>query len=92
MVISKDLAGPLGLFVNFSALQEYGVDKVFLLENENIDSSQRNVVFLVHAEKPSRVKSTAGMYVQSPSFPIILRSLSLVWYAFACGRLSTGTS
>lgn len=65
LVISKDLTGPLGLFVKFSVLQEYGVDKVFLLENENVDSSQRNVVFLVHAEKPRHVQSTAGMYVLS---------------------------
>jgi hypothetical protein len=55
------LAGPLGLFVKFSVLQEHGVDKVFLLENENVDSSQRNVVFLVYAENPNHVQATAGM-------------------------------
>lgn len=63
LVISKDLAGPVGLFVKFSVLQEYGVDKVFLLENANVDSSQRNVVFLVHAEKARQVQTTAGTYV-----------------------------
>lgn len=60
MVISRDLAGPVGLFVKFSVLQEYGVDKVFLLENANVDSSQRNVVFLIHAEKVNQVSATAG--------------------------------
>ncbi|KAI1936989.1 Vacuolar protein-sorting-associated protein 33 [Ophidiomyces ophidiicola] len=60
LVISKELAGPLGLFVKFSALQEYGVDRVFLLENENVDSSQRNIVFLVHAEKPKHVSTVAA--------------------------------
>ena len=40
---------------------------MFVLENENVDSSQRNVVFLVHAEKPKHVQSTAGMYVLSVS-------------------------
>ncbi|KAM5463331.1 Vacuolar protein-sorting-associated protein 33 [Microsporum audouinii] len=59
LVVSKDLAGPVGLFVKFSVLQEYGVDRVFLLENENVDSSQRNVVFLIHAEKPNHVQSAA---------------------------------
>ncbi|KAF3484040.1 vacuolar protein sorting-associated protein 33A [Arthroderma uncinatum] len=59
LVVSKDLAGPVGLFVKFSVLQEHGVDRVFLLENENVDSSQRNVVFLIHAEKPSHVQSAA---------------------------------
>lgn len=61
MVISQDLAGPVGLFVKFSLLQEYGVDRVFLLENANVDSSQRNVIFLVHAEKARHVRTVAGM-------------------------------
>ncbi|EGD90059.1 hypothetical protein H112_02533 [Trichophyton rubrum D6] len=59
LVVSKDLAGPVGLFVKFSVLQEYGVDRVFLLENRNVDSSQRNVIFLIHAEKPNHVQSAA---------------------------------
>lgn len=41
-------------------LQDYGVDRVFLLENGNLDSSQRNVVFLVHAEKVNQVAQVAG--------------------------------
>jgi hypothetical protein len=51
----------VGLFVKFSVLQEYGVDRVFLLENANIDSSQRNVVFLVRGEKARHVRTVAGM-------------------------------
>jgi hypothetical protein len=61
LVISQELAGPVGLFVKFSVLQEYGVDRVFLLENANIDSSQRNVVFLVRGEKAHHVRIVAGM-------------------------------
>ena len=61
MVIEKALAGPVGLFVKFSTLQEYGVDKVFFLENDNVDSSQRNVVFLVRAEDVSHPIAVAGM-------------------------------
>lgn len=60
LVISQELAGPVGLFVKFSVLQEYGVDRVFLLENANIDSSQRNVVFLVRGEKAQHVRTVAG--------------------------------
>lgn len=60
LVISQELAGPVGLFVKFSVLQEYGVDRVFLLENANIDSSQRNVVFLVRGEKARHVRTVAG--------------------------------
>ncbi|KAJ5129787.1 uncharacterized protein N7515_005826 [Penicillium bovifimosum] len=59
LVISQELAGPVGLFVKFSVLQEYGVDRVFLLENANIDSSQRNVVFLVRGEKARHVRTVA---------------------------------
>lgn len=63
LVISKDLAGPVGLFVKFSVLQDYGVDRVFLLENGNLDSLQRNVVFLVHAEKVNQVAAVAGEFI-----------------------------
>ncbi|OOQ90116.1 vacuolar sorting protein [Penicillium brasilianum] len=59
LVISQELAGPVGLFVKFSELQQYGVDRVFLLENANIDSSQRNIVFLVRGEKASHVRTVA---------------------------------
>jgi len=60
-VISQGLAGPVGLFVKFSQLQEYGVDRAFLLENGNVDSSQRNVIFLAYAEKIRQVRAVAGM-------------------------------
>ncbi|KAL2358173.1 vacuolar protein sorting-associated protein-like protein 33A [Cryomyces antarcticus] len=60
LVIEKALAGPVGLFVKFSTLQEYGVDRVFFLENDNVDSSQRNVVFLSRAEKAKQAQSIAG--------------------------------
>jgi hypothetical protein len=75
LVIGKALAGSVGLFVKFSTLQEYGVDRVFLLENGNVDSSQRNVVFVVNAEKAFDVLATAGMvaiipYVLSMISPI----------------------
>jgi vacuolar protein sorting-associated protein 33A len=61
-VIGRGLTGPIGLIVKFSTLQEYGVDKVFVLENGNTDSSQRNIVYLVHGEKAVHVQAVAGMY------------------------------
>jgi vacuolar protein sorting-associated protein 33A len=61
LVIEKSLAGPLGLFVKFSTLQEYGVDRVFFLENDNVDSSQKNVFFLARGEKAKVVSAVAGM-------------------------------
>lgn len=88
-MISKDLAGPVGLFVKFSVLQEYGVDRVFLLENGNTDSSQKNIVFLVHAEKPAQVQSTAGMinlrhthlsFYISSYLPLLICKLTLVCF------------
>jgi hypothetical protein len=48
------------LLVKFSTLQEYGVDKPFFLENDNVDASQRNVVFLVRGEKAKTVMRVAG--------------------------------
>lgn len=50
----------MGLVVKFSVLQEYGVDRVFLLETGNVDSSQKNVIFIARAEKPEQIKLTTG--------------------------------
>jgi hypothetical protein len=60
VVLSKDLTGPLGLFVSFATLKDYGVEKVFELENGNTDSSQRNIIYIVHGEKASSVQVVAG--------------------------------
>ncbi|TVY44811.1 Vacuolar protein sorting-associated protein [Lachnellula occidentalis] len=59
LVIETALAGPIGLFVKFSTLQDYGVDKVFLLENGNADVSQRNVVFIARGECAKHAQSIA---------------------------------
>ncbi|GAB7331354.1 hypothetical protein MBLNU13_g02786t1 [Cladosporium sp. NU13] len=59
LVIERALAGTIGLFVKFSTLQEYGVDKVFFLENHNVDASQRNVVFLVRGENAKKTRTVA---------------------------------
>ena len=61
-MIEKSLAGPIGIFVKFSTLQEYGVDKVFFLENGNADVSQRNVVFMARGESPKLAQSIAGTF------------------------------
>ena len=61
LVIERALAGPIGLFVKFSTLQEYGVDKVFFLQNNNVDGTQKNVIFLVRADNTSQTKAVAGM-------------------------------
>lgn len=63
LVIEKSLAGPIGIFVKFSTLQDYGVDKVFFLENDNVDASQKNVIFLARGEKANQPIAVAGMYV-----------------------------
>ena len=69
-MLEKALAGPLNLLVKFSTLQEYGVDKPFFLENDNVDSSQRNVVFLVRGEKAKTIMAVASMslFFQNPLF------------------------
>lgn len=54
----------MGVFVKFSTLQEYGVDKVFFLENDNVDASQRNVIFLARGEKATQPIAIAGKFVQ----------------------------
>ncbi|KAI2633711.1 vacuolar protein sorting 33A-like protein [Hypomontagnella submonticulosa] len=50
LIIERSLAGPVGVIVKVSTLQDYGVDKFFILENGNADTSQRNVVFMARGE------------------------------------------
>jgi len=77
LVLEKTLAGPLNLLVKFSTLQEYGVDKPFFLENGNVDTSQRNIVFLVRGDKAKTVITVAGMLcVFTRSIP---RLLVILW-------------
>ena len=80
MVIEQALAGPTGLFVKFSTLQQYGVDKVFFLENDNADASQRNVVFLSRGENAEKALAIAGKYEARSSRGSSL--LVIVYYAF----------
>ena len=61
-MIEKSLADVIGIFVKFSTLQEHGVDKLFLLENNNVDSSQKNVVFLARGEKALKPIAIAGRH------------------------------
>lgn len=67
LVIEKSLAGPIGLIVKVSTLQDYGVDKFFFLENKNADTSQRNVVFVARGECARHAQSIAGQPPSSPS-------------------------
>lgn len=62
LVIEKSLAGPIGLFVKFTTLQDYGVDKLFFLENGNADTSQRNVVFIARGECGKQAPLVACMW------------------------------
>ena len=59
-MIDQSLAGPTSHFVKFSTLQQYGVDKVFFLEKNNLDASQKNVVFLTRGENADRPLAIAG--------------------------------
>lgn len=77
LVIEKGLAGPIGLFVKFSTLQDYGVDKVFFLENNNADVSQRNVVFIARGESAKHAQSIAGMSIHISSYHMPSRTFRI---------------
>ncbi|KIW92043.1 uncharacterized protein Z519_07025 [Cladophialophora bantiana CBS 173.52] len=79
LVIGRDLTGILSLFVQFPILKEYGVDKVFELENGNTDSSQRNVVYLVHGEKASLVQSVADQIKKLQRNGSVEHEISVCW-------------
>ena len=59
-MIEKSLAGPLGVVVKASTLRDYGVENFFFLENENADTSQRNVVFVARGECGRHATAIAG--------------------------------
>lgn len=67
-MIEKALTGPVGILVKFSTLQEHGVDKVFILENDNVDASQKNVIFLARGEKATAAIAIAGKHLISLVF------------------------
>ncbi|KAJ9157346.1 Vacuolar protein sorting-associated protein 33A [Pleurostoma richardsiae] len=50
LVIEQSLAGPIGTIVKVSTLQDYGVDKFYFLESNNVGTNQRNVVFIARGE------------------------------------------
>lgn len=64
MVLDRSLVGPIGTVVKVAILQEYGVDKFFILENNNVDASQRNVVFIARGESGRHAEVIAGQYNQ----------------------------
>ncbi|KAF2154770.1 vacuolar sorting protein [Myriangium duriaei CBS 260.36] len=64
LVVQKSLLGPIGLFVKFSTLQEYGIEKLFVVENKNVETTQKNIVFLARGEKPQEVQAVAELIKQ----------------------------
>lgn len=60
MVIETSLADSFSLFVQASTLRDYGVDKFFMLENNNADTSQRNVVFIARGDSQRNAQVIAG--------------------------------
>ncbi len=94
-MIEKSLAGPIGIFVKFSTLQDHGVDKVFFLENDNVDASQKNVIFLARGEKANQPIAVAGMYVLNflIQYPVYscLRFFVILKFDNASGDYSMGS-
>lgn len=80
-MVEKSLAGPIGLFLKFSTLQDYGVDKVFFLENDNVDVSQKNIIFLARGENAGQAIAVAGKYVLLQLFIWVCASI-LNWRDF----------
>jgi len=60
VVFDSSLVGPIGTIVQATTLQEYGVDKFFILENNNVDATQQNVVFIARSECGKHAESIAG--------------------------------
>ncbi len=61
LVFDRSLVGPIGTIVKVATLKEYGVDKFFILENNNVDTSQHNVVFVARGEVGRHAETIASM-------------------------------
>ena len=59
-MIEQSLAGPIGTIVKVSTLQDYGVDKFYFLESNNVGTNQRSVVFLARGESARHAQAIAG--------------------------------
>ncbi|KAL1637144.1 Vacuolar protein-sorting-associated protein 33 [Neofusicoccum ribis] len=79
LVFEKALSGPLNLLLKFSTLQEYGVDKPFFLENGNVDSSQRNVVFIARGDKAKTALAIAEQIKKLRHNGIVDHEFSVFW-------------
>ncbi|GME22392.1 Vacuolar protein sorting-associated protein 33A [Neofusicoccum parvum] len=79
LVFEKALSGPLNLLLKFSTLQEYGVDKPFFLENGNVDSSQRNVVFIARGDKAKTALAIAEQIKKLRHNGIVNHEFSVFW-------------
>ncbi|PNS20884.1 hypothetical protein CAC42_2815 [Sphaceloma murrayae] len=79
LVIQKSLLGPIGLFTKFSTLQEYGVEKLFVLENRNVETSQKNIVFVSRAEKPKEVQAVAEAIKQIRADSQTDHDFTIIW-------------
>ncbi|KAF2163969.1 hypothetical protein M409DRAFT_68210 [Zasmidium cellare ATCC 36951] len=79
LVIEKSLAGTIGLIVKFSTLQEYGVDKLFFLENHNVDSTQRNIILMVRGEDAKKIRMVAEQIKLVRSESKIDHDFSVIW-------------
>jgi hypothetical protein len=73
LIIERSLGGPIGTIVKVSELQDYGVDKFFFLENNNADTSQRNVVFVARGECARHAQTIAGQF--HPLLFLVIRQL-----------------
>ncbi|KAK5088472.1 Vacuolar protein-sorting-associated protein 33 [Lithohypha guttulata] len=79
VVFSRDLPAIVGLFVGFSVLKEYGVEKVFVLENGNTDASQRNVVYIADGENPTKVQAVAAQIKQLQRNGNVEHEVTIIW-------------
>ncbi|KAF4538470.1 Vacuolar protein sorting-associated protein 33a [Lasiodiplodia theobromae] len=79
LVFEKALSGPLNLLLKFSTLQEYGVDKPFFLENGNVDSSQRNVVFIARGDKAKTALAIAEQIKKLRHNDMVEHEFSVFW-------------
>ena len=76
-MFDRSLVGPIGTIVKVTTLQEYGVDKFFILENDNVDASQHNVIFVARGECGRHAETIASMAITSARRTMLFALLNM---------------
>jgi hypothetical protein len=92
LVLDPKLSGPLSLIAEISLLKEHGVENLYYLENEPIETDCRTIIYLVrHAHISHHIPTAAPSYITSYTWcgTLIYHIIYLVRHAHISHHIAT---